>query len=49
MMRKKPNKAPEPTRLPGMPRAMESEIEMKRWTENQILARVTPGRRVAHL
>ena len=43
------NKALEPTRLPGMPRAMESKIEMNRRTENWNSARVTPGRRVAHL
>ena len=44
-----PNKAPEPTRLPVMPRASSRILEVKRRSENRTQARVTPGKRVAHL
>ena len=48
-LRKKPNKAPEPT--PGLvtPRAMECAFEVKRRNGNRVAARGAPSPVVAHL
>jgi len=45
----KPNKAPEPTPVAVMPRAMLGVIEMKPQNQKRCEARVTPATGVAHL
>ncbi len=44
-----PNKAPEPTPVAGMPRAISRLTEMKLRIQKRSEARVTPATGVAHL
>jgi hypothetical protein len=48
-MKKRPNKAPEPTRTAVTPRAMELKAEKKKSVCESNEARVAPAVRVAHL
>jgi len=48
-MQNRPNKAPEPTPVAVMPRAMSRVIKMKLQNQKRSEARVTPATGVAHL
>ncbi len=48
-MQNQPNKAPEPTPLAVMPRAMLRVTEMKQRNQKRSEVRVTPATGVAHL
>jgi hypothetical protein len=48
-MKKRPNKALEPTPTAVTPRAMDVKIEMKQWICNRDEARGAPAAVVAHL
>ena len=48
-MKKKPNKAPEPTTMTVTPRAIVGGFEMKPQTPNRYAARGAPAMVVAHL